>query len=70
MIYLEPSEVFDKAIIGQEGNLLVYSFWAIVDALMDTGMDYIEAVEYIELNIQGTYMEGWPIISDDREDDS
>ena len=67
MIYLEPREVYDKAIIGKEGNLLVYSFWAIVDALIDTGMNYIEAVEDIELNIKGTYMEGWPIIYNDEE---
>lgn len=67
MIYLEPREVYDKAIIGQEGDLLIYSFWAIVEALMNTGMNYIQAVEHIEFNIQCTFMKGWPIISDDRE---
>ena len=62
MIYLEPRSTFDKAIIGFQGDRLIYSFWAIVDALIDTGMTYIDAVEHTSFNIQGTYMKGWPII--------
>ena len=66
MIYLEPREIYDKAIIGQEGDLLVYSFWAIVDALIDTGWTELEAIEEIQYNIQGTFMKGWPIILEEK----
>tara|TARA_B100000686_G_C16379732_1_gene756879 strand:- start:494 stop:694 length:201 start_codon:yes stop_codon:yes gene_type:complete len=66
MIYLEPREVYDKAIIGQEGDLLIYSFWAIVEALMATGWTELEAIEHISYNIMGTSLPGWPIILEEK----
>lgn len=63
MIYLEPRAVYDEAIIGQQGeDILIYSFWAIVDALMETGWTEAEAMEHICYNIMGTSLPGWPII--------
>jgi len=65
----------DAAIIGVSDNFsepkVVYSRKKCIDVLMeDTGMDYMEAVEYFDFNIAGAYVgEQTPIIcNDDFED--
>ena len=69
MIYLEPRNILDTAIIGEEDNRIIYSYSRLVDIYMDGGMDYFQAIEHIEWNIIGTYMEYWPIIIDDLHED-
>jgi hypothetical protein len=70
MIYLEPRSTFDPAIIGTENDLNIYCYWMIVDQLCTVcQMEYIEAIEYIEYNILGTMIQGWPIILDTRDED-
>ena len=69
MIYLEPRSTFDPAIIGTENDRNVYCYWLIVDQLCTVySMTYIDAIEHIEFNIIGTYMEKWPIILDTRNE--
>ena len=65
MIYLEPRNTHDCAIIGKEKNRLIYSYSKLVEIYMQDGLTYIESVEYIEFNIIGMYMKDWPIIHDD-----
>lgn len=62
MIYLEPRNIYDQAIIGYKNDIVIYCFWSIVDALMETGWTEINAIDHICYNIQGTSMRGWPII--------
>ena len=69
MIYLEPRTLLDAAIIGKEGDRLVYSYAKLIDAYMGNGMTYIDAVEWIEFNIIGTIIKDWPIIEDDTQED-
>lgn len=69
MIYLEPRGMLDAAIIGREGDRLVYSYSKLIEAYMNNGMTYIDAVEWIEFNIIGTYMKDWPIVEDDTQED-
>jgi len=70
MILLEPRALLDKAIIGREGDCLVYSYEILIEAYMSEGATYEDAVDHIEFNIIGFYMEGWPIIKDDIHEDS
>jgi hypothetical protein len=74
MIYLEPRKSLDKAIIGEEDGVLIYSYTLLVEQYLemdgDTNKDdaYLRVIEHIEYNIIGTYMKGWPIIQDDLGD--
>lgn len=62
-LFLEPRDVFDKAIIGSEDNKIVYSEDIILDVLMESEKwTYDEALEYYEFNIECAYMgNGTPI---------
>jgi hypothetical protein len=65
MIVLEPRSSLDEAIIGREQDKLVYSYTKLINIFMSQGMTYYEAMDWIEFNIIGTYVAGWPIIKDD-----
>ena len=65
MIYLEPRNMLDVAIIGEENNCLIYSYTKLVEAYMNNGLSYIDSIEHIEWNIIGTYMKNCPIVHDD-----
>lgn len=66
---LLTADGFDKAVIGittyQPGRLplVVYDYELCVKVLMDRDdMDYVEAVEYMEYNVTGSWFgEGTPI---------
>jgi len=61
---------FDEAIIGFEPNLwkVVYSRSICIDVLMSTGLDFIDAVEYLEFNTFGAMVgELTPLFIDDLE---
>ena len=68
MIYLEPREIYDVAIIKKDGEKLIYCFWSIVDALTESGWDEIDAIEHICYNIQSISIPGWPIIVEINRD--
>ena len=65
-VIFEPQETFNKAIIGVEGNRLVYCFDKIVDSLMENGLSYIDAVDYISFNIGPQGVKNWPIIQEEN----
>lgn len=55
---------YDDCISGQTScwnnnekvDRIIYDGEALIDAMMDDGMSYEEAVEYIEFNIEGAYV--------------
>lgn len=71
IVILEPAD-YDRAIIGyvvQEGEnerwgtvlekptpSLVYDTDVLLEILMEDGMDYCEAVEFFDFNIEGAYL--------------
>ena len=59
--------ILGAAHLGPEGEyILVYSEKRILDNLMKQGMDWTEAVEFFEFNVQGAFMgPGTPIIIDE-----
>ena len=67
---------FDEAFIGtsqriNEPLLAVYSWGKMVECLMKDGLDYEEAVEYIDFNCLGAWVgEQTPIIVQDFPHDS
>ena len=68
MIHFEPREMFDKAIIktDENKNVNVYSYSKLIDVLVDSpGFSLIEAIDYIEFNMNNVAMKGWPVIEDD-----
>jgi hypothetical protein len=65
MIVLEPRSRLDEAIIGREEDKLVYSYTKLIEVFMSQGMTYFESIDWIEFNIIGAYVAGWPIIKDD-----
>ena len=58
---------FDSAVIGvgyqgPQGPVAVYSYSKCIEALEAEGMDYEEALEYFEFNVQGAWVgENGPI---------
>lgn len=55
---------FDEAIIGlTSGGLVAYSYEKCVEMVMeDCNIEYIDALEYVEFNVVGSYVgEGTPI---------
>ena len=64
---------FDRALIatgrqcGRSEDLLIYSLYKMISILMeDDSMTWDEAVEYIEFNIFGSYIdENMPVVVDD-----
>ena len=61
MMFLEPREQFDKAIVGVVSSCgaedrLCYDAIKVVDALCDDGMNLDEAWEYFGFNIAGAYV--------------
>tara|TARA_R110002167_G_scaffold41511_5_gene126710 strand:+ start:2870 stop:3082 length:213 start_codon:yes stop_codon:yes gene_type:complete len=70
MIYLEPRSLYDGAIIGKNDTQLIYDYWMIVDQLV-SGLRWTEedSIEWINYNILGTFMEGWPLIIDQGYED-
>ena len=69
MILLEPRSLLDRAIIGREGDRLVYSYEYLIEAYISEGATYEDAVDHIEYNIIGYHMDGWPIIKEDIHED-
>jgi hypothetical protein len=59
---------FDDAIIGIASERVVYSRTKCIEILMKRdGMDYLEAMEYFDFNVEGAYMgEKTPIWVDDE----
>lgn len=49
---------FDEAIIGIDENTmrLIYSVEKCIEILMNQGMDELDAVEYFEYNVSGSYV--------------
>ena len=49
---------FDEAIIGIDENTmrLIYSVEKCIKILMNQGMDELDAVEYFEYNVSGSYV--------------
>jgi len=76
MIYLEPRNIYDKAIKRTERNVVVYCFERLVDVLVEHFSEentdqtpqelYTMAVEHIDYNIEGMrpYHANWPAIED------
>jgi len=53
MIYLEPRSTFDKAIIIETDDCVVYDYELIINVMMiDYEWDYIEALEWYDRNIE------------------
>lgn len=66
MILFEPQESLNRAIIKLKDNRAYYSLMLLIDVLSeDNDMTYLEALEYIEYNMQNQGYENWPIIEDD-----
>lgn len=60
---------YDKAIIGVDiqSERLIYSISAIIEILKSEGLNTIDAIEYFEFNIRGSYVgESTPILCEDR----
>ena len=67
MIYLEPRSILDKAIVKCD-NVVHYDYDKLVECFMKLFKEHgpneshIMAIEWIDYNILGCYMEGWPNI--------
>ena len=59
-VYLEPREIFDKAIIDKEE--VIYCEIIIIDVLVESGMTYEEALDYYSYNIFGAEIPGLKIV--------
>lgn len=57
--YVEETILFDgldDCIIGlTENEVVVYDYNKIIDHFISQGMDYEEAVEWVEFNVKGVY---------------
>jgi len=63
-LYLQ-ADGFDEAILGTNGDILVYSMSKIIKVLM-RNMAYMDAMEHFYYNIEGSYVgEKTPIFVDD-----
>lgn len=67
VIFLEPANTFDPAILGlTEGDLgpmrVIYDSAKCVTQLMEANeWEHDEALEFFEFNTLGTHMSGWPL---------
>lgn len=67
VIFLDPPEIFDDAIVGlTEGDLgpvrVIYDSEKCVEQLMKSGIDdYEDAREFFDFNTLGTHVEGYPL---------
>ncbi len=65
MIHFEPRQVLDKAIIKTD-EIVHYNYEQLVECFMELfaehGLNesYIMAIEWIDFNILGRNIEGWP----------
>ena len=78
MIYLEPRNLYDEAIIGQEDNKNIYDYDILVDVLSShykqqtPNITWKQAVsmarDYISYNIEGMApnYKDWPIIKEEE----
>jgi len=73
VIRLEPREIYDAAIIGQDGDLLVYCYYLLIEAItkqfqvdlcIDKQEAEIMAIDDVSYNIERmcTNYKDWPII--------
>ena len=75
LIFLEPREDLDRAIlgVGERGSetVLVYSRSRLLKGLMRSGMDEEEAIDWYGFNTIWPQQSGWPIfLMDDVEFDA
>jgi hypothetical protein len=74
MILFEPQESLNRAIIKYKNNRAHYSLTLLIDVLTENNdMSYVEALEYIDYNMQNQGFADWPIIEDEdsiTEEDS
>ena len=71
MLYIAPRDHFDKCIIriDTENECVIYDYDLLVDAYVDSGMSYTEAVDWINYNIIGAeHNKYYPIVVS-RDDD-
>ena len=66
-VVFEPQKIFNKAIIGKEGNRLIYSFEKLIEVLIGQGLTYSEAVEHIDFNMVQPAAENWPYIEEESK---
>jgi len=65
MIYLEPRELYDKAILKIE-DVVVYDFHLLIEQIMiEHECDYLSAVEWFDFNIECVQLDGWPRFHED-----
>ena len=81
MIRLEPREIYDAAIIGQDGDRLVYCYDLLIDVLVESFQEdeeiskenaYYMAVDHICFNIEGMRpsYSNWPKIKRESDEQS
>lgn len=81
MIRLEPKEIYDAAIIGQDGDRLVYCYDRLIDVLVedirsDSCIDieeaFDQAADHIHVNIIGSSVSFpvYPIIKREGDEQS
>jgi hypothetical protein len=81
VIRLEPREIYDAAIIGQDGDRLVYCYDLLIDVLVeDIRSDscinieeaFDQATDHIHVNIIGSAVSfpGYPIIKREGDEQS
>ena len=81
MIRLEPRAIYDAAIIGQDGDRLVYCYYLLLDVITDQNQKdlhisrdeaQIMALDHISYNIEGMALclSDWPIIKREGDEQS
>ena len=81
MIRLEPRTIYDAAIIGQDGDCLVYCYDLLIDVLVESIQNqedisaeeaYYQAADHISFNIIGMSInyKDWPIIKREGDEQS
>lgn len=81
MIRLEPREIYDAAIIGQDGDTLVYCYYLLLDVITDQNQKSLHicrdeaeimAIDDISCNIERMtlYHSDWPIIKREGNEQS
>lgn len=64
MIYLEPREIYDKAIKRIE-SVVIYDFEMIIELVMNNlDCSYLEAVDWFCYNMESAQKPGWPIFEE------
>tara|TARA_R100001086_G_C11667208_1_gene211911 strand:+ start:65 stop:283 length:219 start_codon:yes stop_codon:yes gene_type:complete len=62
MIYFEPRSIYDSAIVCYTGNKIIYSYYLLIFALIESNWTEENSIEWVNYNIIGTSMKGWPKI--------